>query len=188
MVSWELDVHDAICMTIHCNDGIIEGRTAIQKLVYFETLKIPSLSSSIYHHHFYGPFSRDVASSLEDLTAFSYLNEIVHSGFYDKYTYEMTSSGNDFVIKKRKEFPKEYENISKIVQTCKEFCDLKSAPLSYAAKSYYILTSTKEGREGKYTIEDVKKVGENFDWNISQDDIEIGVSLLQKLYLVEDLS
>ena len=51
-----VDIYDVISMTIHTNGGVIEGRTAIQKLIYFETLKIPSLSPCIYHHHFYGPF------------------------------------------------------------------------------------------------------------------------------------
>ena len=180
-----MDIYDAIGMTIYSNDGVIEGRTAIQKLVYFETLKIPSLSPCIFHHHFYGPFSREVASSLEDFSAFSYVNEIVHSGFFDSYTYEMTTKGKKYALKKKEKFPKEDEIISNIVKTCKEFCDLKSTPLSYAAKSYYILTSTEEGRKGKYTKEDVRSVGKNFDWNISQDDVEIGVSLLQKLHLVE---
>ena len=180
-----VDIYDVIGMTIHTNGGVIEGRTAIQKLIYFETLKIPSLSPCIYHHHFYGPFSRDVASSLEDFTAFSYVNEIAHSGFYNSYTYEMTEKGNRYALKKKEQFPKEYEIISNLVKTCTEFCDLKSAPLSYAAKSYYILINTEEGRKDKFTKEDIRKVGKNFDWNISQDDVEIGVSLLQKLHLVE---
>jgi len=178
-----MDVYDAISLTIHSNENIIEGRTAIQKLLYFQTVKIPTFSIP-YRHYFYGPFSRDVASALEDLSAFSYVNEIVHSGLYDSYSYELTKKGNKYAETKTKQFPKEYEKILEIIKICKEFCDLKSAPLSYAAKSYYILTSTEEGRKGKYTNEDVRNIGKNFDWNIAEDDIETGISLLQKLNLV----
>lgn len=178
-----MDVYDAISTTIYSNENIIEGRTTIQKLLYFQTVKIPTFSIP-YHHYFYGPFSRDVASALEDLSAFSYVNEIVHSGLYDSYSYELTKKGDKYAEAKIKQFPKEYEKILEIIKICKEFCDLKSAPLSYAAKSYYILTSTEEGRKGKYNNEDVRNIGKNFDWNIAENDIETGISLLQKLNLV----
>ncbi|MCH7647209.1 MAG: hypothetical protein IIA83_01195 [Thaumarchaeota archaeon] len=178
-----MDIYDAISMTIHSNENIIEGRTTIQKLLYFQTVKIPKFSIP-YHHYFYGPFSRDVASALEDLSAFSYVNEIVHSGLYDSYSYELTKKGNNYAETKTKEFPKEHEKILEIIKICREFCDLKSAPLSYAAKSHYILISTEEGIKGKYTTKDVLNIGKNFDWNITEDDIETGISLLQKLNLV----
>lgn len=180
-----MDIYDAIAMTIYSNNGKIKGRTAIQKLVYFHTLKIPALDVASYRHYFYGPFSRDVASAMEDMSAFSYVNEIVHSGIYDSYLYEITQKGNQYAEKAIKEFPKEYEMISKTVKICNEFCNLKPAPLSFAAKSYYVLTSAEEGRKGQWTIQEVRNVAKNFDWDISEEDVETGIALLQKLGLVE---
>ena len=180
-----MDVYDSIALTIEANDGKIRGRTAIQKLIYFHTVKIPNLDICSYRHYFYGPFSREVASALEDMSAFSYLNEIAFSGLYDSYSYELTTRGKEYANKGKNSFTKEYEAISDTVKTCQEFCELKSEPLSCAAKAYYILTHTKDGMEGKYTNEDVTKVAKNFDWDISNENIDKGISLLQKLSLVQ---
>lgn len=118
------------------------------------------------------------------MSAFSYLNEIVNSGFYESYTYKLTAKGEKYASNAGAQFPREYEAISKTVSTCKEFCGLRSTPLSYAAKSHYILASTEAGRAGQYTVDDVRRVGRDFDWNISPEDIETGVQLLEKLDLV----
>jgi len=179
-----LDVYDTIALTIHSNNDIIDGRTTIQKLIYFNSIIIPTINISGYKHYFYGPFNRDVASSLEEMSAFSFINEIVKSGFYESYTYELTEKGKLYTSKLIQNHKQEFEQISETVKICNDFCKLKTNPLSYAAKAYYILTSTVDGRKGKYNIEDVKKVGENFDWNISTEDAEKGVELLQKLKLV----
>lgn len=179
-----MDVYDAIALTVSSHDGKIKGRTAIQKLMYFNTIKISSLNSIRYSHYFYGPFSREVASALEDMSAFSYLNEIVYSGFHDSYLYQLTNTGRKYSEKVKKQNSQVYEKINETVKICDEFCGLQPAPLSFAAKSYYILTSTKAGKKGMYTVDDVRNIAKDFDWDISNKDIEIGVSLLQKLNLV----
>ena len=85
-----MNVYESIVLTLHSNSNTIKNRTAIQKLVYFIDQKISSIEIKPYTHYFYGPFSREVASALEEMSAFSYLNEIVYSGFYEKYEYHLT--------------------------------------------------------------------------------------------------
>ena len=179
-----MNVYDVIALTIHSNGGVMSSRTAMQKLVYFNSILIPNIEIKPYRHYFYGPFSREVESALQEMSAFSYLNEIRHSGFYEGYTYELTSKGKQYAEKIVASNPDEFKKIEEIVTKCRNFCDLKANPISYAAKAHYILVNTEKGRSGQYTSDDVSRVATNFDWDISQEDVEKGVSLLQKLNLV----
>ena len=179
-----LDIHDTIVLTIHSNNNEITGRTTLQKLLYFQRVKIPTLIISAYKHHFYGPYNRDVASAIEDLTAFSLLDEKKFSGIYDTYHYSLSDSGKKYALQLKEKNESEFEKITNIVKICSDFCELKTKPLSFAAKAYYIMKSSKEGMEGKYTSTDVEKVAENFDWHITEEEIMTGVELLKKLELV----
>ena len=177
-----MNVYDVIALTIHSNNGVIKGRTAVQKLVYFNSIKIPIIDIQSYTHHFYGPFSREVATALEEMSALSYVNEITHSGFYDIYTYMLTPKGKEYAKSRASKHPKEFIEISDIMAKCSKFCSLKPKPLSFAAKAYYILAKTKAGR---YNSDDVQRVAKDFDWNISKEDVKTGMSLLQELELVQ---
>ncbi len=179
-----MNVYDVIALTIHSNEDVISNRTTMQKLVYFNSIMIKGVKVRPYAHHFYGPFSGEVAVALEEMSAFSYLNEIRHSGFYESYTYELTTKGKEYAKIVSEQYPDEFKKITDIVTTCKDFCELKANPVSYAAKAHYVLVNTEECRTGQYTIDDVSRAAANFDWNISKDDVEKGISLLQKLNLV----
>lgn len=178
-----MNVYDVAAMTIHSNGDMIEGRTAMQKLIYFNSVKIPSINMRPYTHHFYGPFSREVATALEEMSALSYLNEVSRSGFYDVYAYLLTTKGKKYADHLRSKYPEEFAKIADIVAKCREFCQLKPKPLSYAAKAHYILANTEMAKD-RYGPDDVQRVAEDFDWNISTDDVKTGMSLLQELGLV----
>ena len=179
-----MNVYDVIALTIQSNGGVVENRTAIQKLIYFVSKIVPNIEIKPYRHYFYGPFSREVASSLEEMSAFSYINEIVRSGFYEKYEYNLTEKGRKYAQSLSEQYPEEFNKISQIVTICNDFCELRANPLSFAAKAYYVLVNTKEGLAGQYTVDDVSRVATTFDWKISQRDTETGVELLQRLGLV----
>ena len=175
-----MDCHDALIMTVNENGGEFHSRTAIQKLCYFYTKKISGFGPK-YVPHFYGPFSDKVASALTELSEFSFVNEIAYSGFYGGYTYELTKMGRQYAEKASGELPSEREQIGDILEICKKHCGLKPAPLSYAAKCHYILSE--DGRE--CTSADIKKAGRDLHWDITDDDISGGISLLQGLGLVK---
>lgn len=175
-----MDCYDALLMTIGQNGGSLHGRTAIQKLCYFYTKKVDGFAPK-YVPYFYGPFSSEVASALADLSAFSFVHEIAYSGFYGGYTYEFTKDGEQFAEEVSEKLPGERAQIKGVLDVCKSRCDLKPAPLSYAAKCHYILSS--DGKE-KHTVQDIKEAGKDLCWDISEGDIDDGIRLLEELRLV----
>ena len=179
-----LDVFDAIALTIHANNDKITSKTTVQKLIYFHTVIIPNLDISRYASHFYGPFNHNVSTALEDMYEFSYIDQNIISGYYEIYSYKLTDNGIKYAEFARQKYSDEFKIISKTLQTCKEYCELKPSLLSYAAKAYYILANSGNKLQGKYSIDDVKTITNDFDWNISKEDTVTGLELLQNLDLI----
>ena len=180
-----MNTYEVIALTLHSNDNSVNGRTAIQKLIYFISQNdVPGVNINSYTHYFYGPFSIDVASTLGEMSAFSYINEIVHSGFHENYEYSLTTKGREYAKNISEQYPNESKQISHIVKVCKEFCELRTSTLSFAAKAHYVLANTTSNHTNEYTADDVSRVATDFDWKISPDDAKNGISLLQELGLV----
>lgn len=176
-----LDVYDAIALTLHANSDKLSSRTTLQKLIYFETLKLEPLKTITYRNHFYGPFSYQVASALDETVAFSYLSEQVSSRYrHESYHYELTESGKKYARDVETKFNDQFKTIRGIVKICDEHCNLQATPLSYSAKAHYVLVN---GGKDQYTIDDVREAAKKFEWQISTNDAENGMSLLEKLGL-----
>ncbi len=88
-----VDVYDTIALTISANDDQIVGRTTLQKLVYFEKVKFPEIQVGPYTAYFYGPFSRDVAKSLENMVILDMLDERRIRHVHSSYQYIVTQKG-----------------------------------------------------------------------------------------------
>ena len=182
LVMSDLDVYDAISLTLRANNNALSNRTTLQKLIYFETLQLDQLKTIMYRNYFYGPFSYQVASALDDMVAFSYLNERVYSKYnLESYHYELTEFGKNYADNAEKKFPAQSKTISRIVEICNKHCELRAKPLSYSAKSHYVLVN---GDKEVYTIEDVQRTAREFEWEISGDDAKNGLGLLEDLGLV----
>ena len=177
-----LDVYDAIALTLHANNDRLSNRTTLQKLIYFETLKLESLKAISYRNHFYGPFSYQVASALDEMVAFSYLSERMSSKHnHESYHYELTEFGKKYAHNAEATFDDQFKIISNVVKICDEYCNLQATPLSYPAKAHYILVN---GGKDRYTIDDVQEAAKKFEWKIPRIDAENGMNLLRKLDLV----
>lgn len=176
------DVYDAIILTLRANNNALSNRTTLQKLIYFEALRLDPLKTIAYRNHFYGPFSHQVASALDDMIVFSYLDEHVYSKYnFESYHYELTKFGKKNADSAVDKFAEQFETILKVVEVCNTHCKLKAKSLSYSAKAHYILVN---GGKEEYTIEDVQKIAEKFEWEITTDDAKNGMCLLEDLGLV----
>ena len=175
-------MHEAIVFTLHANKDPIDGRTVIQKLIYFEQTQIP-LTRVEYTPHFYGPFSRDVAAGLAGLYEFSFVDEqIVSRPIFNMYRYELTDSGKNLFDQWKEKNAEHYKTICRIVTCCKNICDLRAHPISYAAKIHHIVTHKLKNNE-KVTNEEIQDRAADFGWDIDETDIQEGKELLVKLDL-----
>lgn len=179
-----MDIYDMIALTIKANGGMMNRAEIIQKLVYFNTAKISNLKICSFNNYFFGPYSGEIALTIDEMFAFSYLNKILSSNKSYNNSYYLTERGEQYANKAKTKYSTEYEIISSNVRTCKGVCKLESEPLSYASKAHHILTRiTKDGESDKYTKDDVKRIAENFDWDVTKETAIKGIKLLQKLDL-----
>ena len=120
-------IFDAILATIRAAGGSITGRTAIQKLMYFENVsKIVDIK---YRPHYYGPYSAEVAGAIQELIDLDFLKEEIETaettGFpvpddWKRYRYTLTSDGNKVIEHINQESAAETKKISNLVSTCQK--------------------------------------------------------------------
>lgn len=179
-----MDVYETVEAILDSNGGEIVGRTAIHKLVYLSKKTIDGLALPIYKPHYYGPYSPDLSLALEKMVTYSFIDEVKIPGKMNEgYKYRLTPDGQDMANHVKSTCPTEYQKINSLVSACKKFCDLKTAPLSYAAKVYFMLENNQEEEkvmDYKSAIETAEKLG----WELTPDDIDQGVELLNQLKLV----
>ncbi len=177
-----LDEYQTVELILDSNSGEVRGRTAIQKLVYLSKVIIPELNIPPYKPHYYGPYSPGLSLALEKMVSYSFLDEIrIPGSMYDAYTYKLTTDGQEIANEIKQSNQQEYEKINELVKVCKKFSGLKSTPLSYAAKAFYMVHS-QPGK--KLTYDDAVNYAKNLGWQISEREVEQGAQLLEKLKLV----
>ena len=105
------DVHDALILTLRANGDVLFDRRTVQRLLYFESLKLQSLKAITYCNNFYGPFSHEVESVLDDLVALSYMGEYIQS-IYDleSHRYELVEFGKKYADRAETEFSGQLES------------------------------------------------------------------------------
>ena len=181
-------IFDAILATIKAAGGSITGRTAIQKLMYFEN--VSKLVDIKYRPHYYGPYSAEVAGAIQELIDLDFLKEDIETakttGFpvpddWKRYRYTLTSDGNKVVEHINQESEAEINKISNLVSICQKTVNLDANMLSCAAKVYYIISSQSK----RMTINEIQKTAGSFGWNLSQNQINGAVDLLKQLYSVK---
>ncbi len=179
-----VEAFDAIGLTLAANDDEIVGRTTMQKLIYFETVKIPEIKlAEPYTPYYYGPFNKDIAMSLEQMVVFDILEERRTRYGYGSYVYKVAEKGIPIIEKLLNNFEKTFTKIEKLVDTCYEYCKLDPNSLSFAAKVHYMLNTQKTKK--KTSRDELMKLGKSLQWNISRSDINDGAELLEQLHLVK---
>ncbi len=183
-----MNVFDAILTTINAAEGSIAGRTAIQKLVYFE--HIPKLVNVKYRPHYYGPYSAEVAGTIQELIDLDFLKEEVdtaeNTGYsvpedWKRYRYSLSADGIKAVEQIKKENSAEYDGISKVVSVCKKTVKLDGNMLSWAAKVHYIVSSQNRAM----ILDEIQHTANSFGWTLSQPQINKAAELLKQLKLAE---
>lgn len=177
-----MDIYDIVMAMLDSEAGI-QGRTAIQKLVYLAKEIHSDLDIPEYKPHYYGPFSTGVGEALSELVSYSFVSEtIIRESGYVEYGYRLTEHGRSATEDVKKQFHSEYDDIRELVDRCNKSCGLRIHSLSFASKIRFMQTH-KLHEDCSMTEEYIKERGRDLGWKITDQDIDGGIKLLKDLGL-----
>ena len=85
--------------------GEITGRKKLQKMIYIAK-KIDFPFHERFQFHFYGPYSEELTTRVEELCNMGFLNEVKEKkGGYFQYRYTLTEAGKEFLSMNEVEMP-----------------------------------------------------------------------------------
>lgn len=186
-----MDVTGAVIGVVQAAGGTLYGRTTLQKLVYFAAFK--GLISARFRPHYYGPYSEEVASAVDALSANGFLSEETKllgpqmdpwlldvAGNAKAYAYSLPPDGESLAQQVKRESPREWREIEKLVGMCREHAKLSPGILATAAKVHYILSQgTRSMDEAEIT-----RTATEFGWKLTEGQIIQVARLLRELGLV----
>ena len=175
-----MQIIDAILLILHSAPDGIRGKTAIQKIAYFVSIKT-GINMNFFAHY-YGPYSRNVAATLQSLSDFDFVDKDVKFTRKNRFmhVFNLNDDGKSIVNDIIKEYPNEYRIIKDVVETIEPFGQNYDI-LSWASKIYYVLHE-----KGKPITEDeIIKLAERHDWKLINTEIESAKKLLLSLELLK---
>ncbi len=158
----------------------VDGRTAIQKIAYFSSIKTGVDLG--YKPHFYGPYSPVVSGMLENLVAMGFIEERARLTSHDRtmYSYSLTDDGVKLLDDIRGREISNFSAIHRVVDRCERIAGNNINVLSWAAKVYFLLSQ--KGRV--ISFREAEEAGRRFGWVLSRREIGSGGRLLVGLGLV----
>ena len=185
-----MKAYDFVHLVLHAADGKIQGRTKLQKIVYFAGVLTDKLDELGYRAHYYGPYSSKVTGAVEELRGLGFLEQRVagggafdHQGFeVARYDYELTEVGKDIAEEKARIRPRMWEKIRTSVGQLQNADVSDYIKLSIAAKAYFLLDRAHE----RVTVSHLVTMGEKFGWKVSKQQVVDASKWLEKLDLVEE--
>jgi uncharacterized protein YwgA len=181
-----VSAQDFILLAYKAFDGKMDGKTLLQKRVYFLSIMVGEDLG--YRAHYYGPYSEEVATGNVELKSMGFLKEEIASyggvdsrGFERaRHDYKMTELGNRVATQVANDNADLWNKIESAKSKLASGGDLDYMALSIAAKAYYILD--KQG--GRATLEKIKELLPNFNWSVEDEQLESAAEFLKKAALV----
>src|ERR1039458_3843717 len=104
----QMNTYDFVHLVLYASGGNIQGRTKLQKTVYFVGALTGSLPNLGYRAHYYGPFSGEVVAAVKELQGLGFLQQSsATSGSVDpdgfevaRYDYSLTPEGRQIAQEK----------------------------------------------------------------------------------------
>lgn len=146
-----------LCMAVRNNPNNDIGRTKLQKMIYFADRYL-GWDVGDYKLHYYGPYSRNIASTLK-IVRTSLIDETIPK--HGHYEYNLTDAGNQFID----EFVDDVCDEEKTQHTSELFKELSRwdrKQLEIASTIDYVQKSNASlDRDG--LLERVQAIKDNFD-------------------------
>src|SRR4051812_38666770 len=178
-------VRDVLLLAYKAFDGSVQGKTMLQKRVYF--LSIFLKADLGYEAHYYGPYSEDVATANAEIKSLGFLSESVSGWGVDKkgfemarYDYRLSEVGDKIAEKKAANHPELWQKISRAAQIVKDAGKLDYMELSIAAKAYYVLTKLNR----KATLDEISAMLPKFGWTVSEPELQKATEFLRNTNLI----
>src|SRR4051794_41134046 len=113
-----MSTYDFVHLVLHAFGGTIQGRTKLQKTVYFVGALTGFLENLGYRAYFYGPYSSEVAASVDELRGLGFLRQTtLSSGEIDpkgfevaRYDFSLTPEGSQIAEEKTQLHSSEWKN------------------------------------------------------------------------------
>lgn len=184
--------YDFVQLTLHAAGGKIQGRTRLQKTVYFLGLLTDHLDELGYQAHHYGPYSADVAEAMSTLEGIGFASSTVASvgsvdpqGFEIRRTdYSLTEEGVRAASRKDETHRELSVKLKAGLDLLKRAGDLDYVKLSIAAKAFYLLQQCNATTSEK----ELPQLAKAFGWAVSEQQISEGLGYLRKLKLCPTLA
>lgn len=183
-----MDARDFVALTLLAAGGHVQGKTKLQKLVYFVAVLTDTIDELGYRAHFYGPYSDEVADAVGQLRAIGAVDQNVtdwgldRAGFeVRRHDFRLNEAGERFagtVARRRSDLWQKVQSAFRVYQSAG---DRDYMALSIAAKAYFLLGQKK----GVSSIPDLAKLAPRFGWSVTPEQLKDAAKYLQKLNLVE---
>ena len=184
-----MEPHEFLLLVMRAVGGEIQGKTKLQKTVYFLGILTDRVDTLGYRAHFYGPYSSEVAEAVMSLKAIGVLDQnIVGGGTVDdagfevkRYDYRLNHQGQTLAAAKAEQYPHVWKQLEAASQTFRRAGEIDYMPLSVAAKTYFMLGQ----KRGRATETELAALAPRFGWHVTPEEIRDAAQYLQKLGLVE---
>jgi len=138
-----MTTYDFVHLVIHASGGTIQGRTRLQKSVYFIGVLTGQLPRLGYRPHYYGPYSSEVAAAVEELRGLKFLDQRAatngetdgHGFEKTRYDYALTPEGKQVAEEKATRWPDEWNRIREAVSRLERANVSDYVQLAIAAKT-----------------------------------------------------
>ncbi len=180
-----MTVSDALLFAYEALGGSIQGKTNLQKKMYF--LGIMLNEDFGYGPHYYGPYSASVAAANQELKSLGYLSETkISAGSVNAFGFEMarhdfslTTDGRSVLKQKKTRLYLDWERIEKAAHRLTEAGSLNYIEISIAAKAYFLLE-----QQGKPAgADELVSLANKFGWTITEAEVDKAVKFLTGLEL-----
>jgi len=180
-----MTINDALLFTYDAAGGGIQGKTNLQKRMFFVAVMLGEDFG--YGAHYYGPYSATVAAANQELKSLGYLSESTASaGSYNasgfeiaRHDFQLTADGHSVLDAKKARLPEEWIRVEKAVKRLSQAGDLNYIELSIAAKAYFLKQATKASDS------ELVKQATKFGWTVTEDEIRKAGEFLIALELAK---
>jgi len=182
-----MNAYDFTHLSLLALGGSIEGRTKLQKTIYFLGILTENLDDLGYRAHFYGPYSDDVAAAVNRLKSLGFVQQTsLHTGAMgeggfeiSRQDYQLTDEGKSIAQQKADNSPAAWNKIQNAVKHLRSAGEIGYMRMSVAAKTYFMLRGSQ-----KATTSELAEAAKRLGWNPTKIEINESVRFLEKLGLV----